>query len=105
MCAYMYYADNKQGLILEEDYKYTQVQGTCDQANKNATRAQVTDFIAVTPNDPNQLKKTVANGPVSVGIDAGHPVFHAYTGGIIDSTSCGVDATSHSVLIVGYGSS
>lgn len=64
----------------------------------------MTDFIAVTPNDPNQLKKTVANGPVSIGIDAGHPVFHAYTGGIIDSTSCGTDATSHSVIIVGYGS-
>jgi hypothetical protein len=52
---------------------------------------------------PDQLKAALNIGPVSVGIEADKPVFHAYTGGIINSTSCGT-MMDHAVLAVGYGS-
>ena len=45
----------------------------------------------------------IADGPVSVTIDASHPVFQFYTGGVISAGSdCG-DLLTHAVTAVGYG--
>jgi len=44
----------------------------------------------------------IAQGPVSVTIDASETVFHAYTGGIISGTACGT-SLDHAVVAVGYG--
>jgi len=48
------------------------------------------------------MRVAVARQPVAISIDAGHAVFHNYTGGVLDSTACGI-ATNHAVSIVGYG--
>ena len=48
------------------------------------------------------MKPAVAQQPIAISIDAGSWVFQAYTGGVLDSTSCGV-STNHAVAIVGYG--
>ena len=44
----------------------------------------------------------VVNGPVSVALDAVSFVFQFYTGGILNSNSCGLDL-DHAVVVVGYG--
>ncbi|KAF4656021.1 hypothetical protein FOL47_009191 [Perkinsus chesapeaki] len=41
------------------------------------------------------------NGPVSVAIEADHPVFKYYEGGVIDDPGCGV-MLNHAALVVGY---
>ena len=48
------------------------------------------------------MKPAVAAQPIAISIDAGSWVFQSYTGGVLDSTSCGV-STNHAVAIVGYG--
>jgi len=47
------------------------------------------------------LMSALANGPVSVAIEADQAAFSAYGGGVLTGT-CG-DALDHGVLVVGYG--
>merc|ERR1711943_162841 len=49
-----------------------------------------------------QLRAALANGPVSVAIEADQMAFQGYTGGVITS-GCGTQL-DHGVLAVGYGS-
>ena len=44
----------------------------------------------------------IAQGPVSVSIEADKLVFQLYTGGIFNSAKCGT-TLDHGVLAVGYG--
>merc|ERR1711988_1557457 len=48
------------------------------------------------------LLDAVAQQPVSVALEADKNVFQLYSGGVLDSTSCGKQL-DHGVLIVGYG--
>jgi len=48
------------------------------------------------------MKAAVAQGPVSVAIEADTSVFQFYNGGIIKSKACGTDL-DHAVLVTGYG--
>merc|ERR1739845_192019 len=43
-----------------------------------------------------------ALGPVSVALEADHPAFQLYKGGVVTSNFCGANL-DHGVLIVGYG--
>ena len=52
--------------------------------------------------DVDQLKAAVAQGPVSISVEANTPVFQYYEGGVITSKDCGT-ATDHGVLATGYG--
>jgi cathepsin L len=62
----------------------------------------VSTYMDVTTNSPTQLKAALAKGPVSIAIEADQSVFQMYTGGILDSASCGTKL-DHGVLAVGYG--
>lgn len=44
----------------------------------------------------------IDTGVVSVTVEADQPVFHHYTSGIIDSSSCGTQL-DHAIAAVGYG--
>jgi len=48
------------------------------------------------------LKTAISTGPTVVAIEADSNVFQFYTGGIINSASCGTNL-NHSVIAIGYG--
>jgi len=48
------------------------------------------------------MKAALANGPVSVAIEADKSVFQSYRSGVITSSLCG-KKLDHGVLAVGYG--
>jgi len=62
----------------------------------------VSDYLAVTPKSPTQMKAALAQQPLAVSIEADKRVFQTYTSGVLDSTSCGTNL-DHAVLAVGYG--
>merc|ERR1711912_194347 len=57
--------------------------------------------VSASYSNPAQLKAALANGPVSVAIEADQLAFQGYTGGVITS-GCGT-RLDHGVLAVGYG--
>ena len=98
--AMTYVAQN--GLMTEEEYPYTGRDGTCQYDEAKARKNMINSHIYPTPNDPNALENAVAQGPVSVAIEADTLVFQFYSGGIIKSSRCGTDL-DHGVLLIGYG--
>jgi KDEL-tailed cysteine endopeptidase len=99
---------------MEGAFKYLIQNGQCDLSEypynpdktsdcKSCTQvAQFDTCYNVKPNDQNSLKSAVAQQPVSVAIEADTRYFQSYSGGILDSPSCGT-TLDHGVLIVGYG--
>ena len=89
------------GQELETAYPYKGVDGTC-KASKTAAQTFVTTYNNVKAYSADQLKAAIAQGPVSVTIEADRYVFQMYTGGVLNSTSCGT-SLDHAVAAVGYG--
>jgi C1A family cysteine protease len=83
----------------ESAYSYTGRDGTCHASGGVTT---VSSFKDVATNDPEALQAAVAEGPVSVAIDAAGLAMQLYFGGIIKHF-CGT-SLDHGVLVVGYGS-
>ena len=99
--AFDYAIDN--GMCLDEEIPYNAVSQTCSDEEKNCNK--VADFLYcmdVIPNNEQVLMQAVYETPVSVAIEADVRVFQFYSGGIIDSTTCGT-SLDHGVVIVGYG--
>ena len=84
----------------EGAYPYTGRDGTCHAKGGVTT---VKSFVDVKTKSADALKAAVAEGPVSVAIDAAGLAFQLYFGGIIKHF-CGT-SLDHGVLVVGYGSS
>merc|ERR1719215_2566270 len=82
----------------EAQYPYKGRDGTC-QAKGGVV--EVKSFVDVTPKSPSALQAAVAEGPVSVAIDASSIFFQLYFGGIMKHF-CGT-SLDHGVLLVGYG--
>jgi C1A family cysteine protease len=99
--AFEYVIDN--GICSENSYPYvsgvTLKAGTCLTCNTVAKIASCADVI---PNDQLALKEAVANGPVSIAIEADTRIFQFYSSGVITSPDCGTNL-DHGVIIVGYG--
>jgi len=89
-------------LETETDYPYqgwTILKGCREDTSKG--KVAVSSFVDVTPQDSDALKAAIAQGPVSVAIQANQKVFQRYSGGII-TADCGTKL-DHGVLAVGYG--
>ena len=98
--AFKYLIQN--GQCGDSAYPYTSgngKSGSCQSCTKVAHFSACSD---VKPNDQISLKGAVAQQPVAVAIEADTRYFQSYSGGILDSPSCGT-TLDHGVLIVGYG--
>lgn len=90
--------------MLEADYPYTSGEGKSGECKQDAGKGKVkvTNWWNVLDNDPAQLKAAIAQGPVTVSIQADTIVFQYYAGGILSSPLCGTKL-DHGVTAVGYG--
>jgi C1A family cysteine protease len=95
--AFKFVIENGQCTL--SSYPYTAKDGTCQKCTAVAHISSCSD---VKPNDQLSLKAAVAQQPVAVAIEADTRYFQSYSGGILDSSSCGT-SLDHGVLAVGYG--
>jgi len=96
----MTYAE-KHGQELEADYPYTAKDGSCKFTSTKGM-VDVTTIVSVPKKSASQLKAAIANGPVSVTVEADTRVFQLYTGGVLNSSKCGTQL-DHAITAVGYG--
>ena len=89
------------GLCSETDYPYTGEDGTCDSSSCGTLLNPITSYTDVTSESEPSLESAVADGPVSVAIEADQFAFQFYSGGVLTGT-CGT-SLDHGVLVVGYG--
>jgi len=93
------------GLETESSYAYSGTTGRCSSSKEKAhdgiAAGVVSGFKDVTPSSESQLAAAVAQGPVSVAIEADQSGFQFYKSGVFSGT-CGT-SLDHGVLVVGYG--
>jgi len=99
--AFQYIIDNK-GIDTEASYPYTAQDGTCSFSASNIG-ATISSFKDIPAKDEKALAAAVQVQPVSVAIDASHPSFQLYSGGVYHEKQCSETALDHGVLAVGFG--
>jgi cathepsin L len=101
--AFKYMINN--GQCTESSYPYkagtTKTAGTCQKCT--SAGVSFSGCYDVTSKDQVALMAAVAKQPVVIAIEADTRYFQSYSGGILDSTTCGT-SLDHAVEIVGYGS-
>ena len=113
-----YYNMGCNGGNPDSAFKYMINQGQCNELSypykagvtKNAGKCitcspapvQFSSCSDVKPNDQISLKVAVSQQPVVVAIEADTKIFQSYSGGVIDTPSCGTNL-DHAVEIIGYG--
>merc|ERR1712127_18681 len=93
----------QHGQVTEAAYPYTAgtgTSGTCQQ--KGTPVAFVSNVNTVKRWSADSLIAAIAQGPVSVTVEADTKVFQGYTGGIMNSSECGT-SLDHAITAVGYG--
>jgi cathepsin L len=100
--AFKYMINN--GQCTEASYPYkagtTKTAGSCQKCT--AAPVHFSSCYDVTPKDQISLMAAVAKQPVVIAIEADTRYFQSYSGGILDSPSCGT-SLDHAVEIIGYG--
>ena len=96
-----FYYSRDYGMELESKYPYVAYDQSCKYSKSKAV-VTPTGGAAVTPNNALALRTAITDGPVSVAIEADTFVFQFYSGGILNSKSCGTNL-DHGVIAVGYG--
>lgn len=91
----------EQGVMTEADYPYHARDMKCavDQTKKQVKASANFD---VPHGSVAQLKAAIAEGPVSVAIQADKPSFQFYKSGVFNNKKCG-NELDHGVAAVGYG--
>ncbi|XP_068243057.1 crustapain-like [Palaemon carinicauda] len=100
--AYKYIRDN-EGIDTESAYPYTASDGHCryDPSNIGAT---ISSYVQLIPGTESALQQAVHDvGPVSVRVDARHPSFGSYGGGVYFEPNCDIYAANQGAAVVGYG--
>jgi len=94
------YVKAKGGLCSETGYPYKGRNERCEE-NCGKRSDSISSFKDVTPYSEEALQNAVADGPVSVAIEADQSSFQQYKGGVL-TAKCGKNL-DHGVLAVGYG--
>ena len=98
----MEYIEKNGGLDTEKSYPYVGINERECKADKGSVSAHVGNFTILKAGDEAQMKAAlVANGPLSIGINAIHMQF--YLGGVSCPYVCPKHSLDHGVLITGYG--
>jgi len=91
------------GIDTEASYPYLTRQGTCKYTANNLG-ATISGYKDISSGSESALQDAVNSiGPISVGIDAGHPSFQLYKSGVYYEPKCSATRLDHGVLVVGYG--
>lgn len=101
------YIERAGGLQTFIDYPYASAKNECryDVTKTFPSTRYLNGTKRLKKDDEEFLKRVVAYyGPVSVVVDSNHPEFKQYASGIHYNPNCTTDYT-HSVLLVGYGTS
>jgi len=100
------YVEAEKGLCSEEEYPYTS--GTtgktgriCEKAKCSQRYDPISTYADVRADSEESLMRAVANGPVSIAIEADQRSFQSYKSGVL-TAECGAKL-DHGVLVVGYG--
>lgn len=96
---FKYIIDN--GLCTNLSYPYQAMNQEC-QKDQCSSVVNISNYGDLKPNDELNLKKGVAQQPVSVAIQANKRSFQLYQSGIYSDLDCGTKL-DHGVLVVGYG--
>ena len=100
--AFDYILANK-GIDSEADYPYSASgPNACWKQAANRTVATLTKFTAVPTASETALVAATVLGPVSVAIEADHPVFQHYKSGVVNNASACGTKLDHGVLVVGF---
>lgn len=86
--------------MLQEDYPYTAVDGTC-VADTSKGKVLVEEWFGTTPLSPNELKAAIAERPMSVSVHVGD-TWRYYKTGVFADLDCPYEP-NHAVMAVGYG--
>lgn len=99
------YVEKEHGLCSEDSYRYVakthKYLCNTDRAKCGQRFDPISSFNDVRKNSEAQLESAVADGPVSIAIEADQASFQHYRSGVLTST-CG-KRLDHGVLAVGYG--
>jgi len=99
------YVKEQGGLCSESDYPYTAATHRFQCSSSRSACSQKYDAISsysdVTSSSMSQLEAAVAQGPVSIAIEADQSAFQLYKSGVFEGR-CG-KKLDHGVLVVGYG--
>ena len=97
------YVEKEGGLCSESEYKYTAKNGACKASSCGTKYNANSGYTDVTPRSSTSLMNAVAEGCVSVAIEADQTAFQHYSSGVLTG-NCGTNL-DHGVLVVGYGTS
>jgi C1A family cysteine protease len=95
------YAKNK-GLVLESDYTYKGSKGTCSVSSNKSVYLSSTSTCSSC--SISSWLTLLAQGPVSVAMDAGSSDFQNYSSGILNTSDLSCSTDNHEVVAVGYDS-
>jgi C1A family cysteine protease len=93
------------GQVTESEYPYTAghgQSGSCQSSKISSPSVHVSAVNTVQRYSASQLIAAIAQGPVSVTVEADKMAFQGYTGGILNSAACGTNL-DHAITAVGYG--
>jgi len=93
----------QHGQTTESNYPYTAGQGNAGSCqNRGSPVAYVSSVQTVQRYSASQLMAAIAQGPVSVTVEADRTAFQGYTGGVLNTSACGTQL-DHAITAVGYG--
>jgi C1A family cysteine protease len=94
----MKYAQD-HAMAYESEYTYTAKDGSCKNPSGHVSVSSIHEVAA---QSVQSLKDAIAQGPVSVTVEADRRVFQSYSSGVLDSNLCGT-RLDHAITAVGYG--
>jgi len=98
--AYQYVKD--YGIEADSDYPYKAKDQKC-KYDEGSVLFKIEGYTEVEKEESSELESAVAKIPTSVAVQADSSAFQFYSGGVLDSKSCGVNL-NHGITAVGYNS-